>query len=184
MTHEKGSQFIVRALRNEAELAQCLQLEHSYATDHVWQVDMRDVTANVSVRFRTARLPREMQVAYPRDAEQLRESWKHNECFLAAVANDAILGYVTMRTGPTRNQGWIPDLVVHRPLHRRKIGSALLEQAERWALLHGINQITFELQTKNYPGICFVRAHGFQFCGFNDHYYHNQDIAVFFSKTL
>ena len=42
----------------------------------------------------------------------------------------------------------------------------------------------FETQTKNYPAICFYRKHRFVFCGFNDRYYTNQDIALFFAQSL
>ena len=41
-----------------------------------------------------------------------------------------------------------------------------------------------EMQTKNFPAMQFARAQGFVFCGFNDHYYTNQDIALFFGKNL
>jgi ribosomal protein S18 acetylase RimI-like enzyme len=41
-----------------------------------------------------------------------------------------------------------------------------------------------ETQTKNHPAICFYRKHGFVFCGFNDRYYTNQDIALFFAQNL
>jgi hypothetical protein len=40
------------------------------------------------------------------------------------------------------------------------------------------------MQTKNYPAIQFARAQGFVFCGFNDHYYMNQDIALFFGRGV
>jgi hypothetical protein len=44
--------------------------------------------------------------------------------------------------------------------------------------------VTLETQTKNYPGILFSQANGMVFCGFNDRYFSNGDIAVFFSQTL
>lgn len=180
----KHQQFIVRQIRGEAELAACLTLDHHYTTDHVWQMDTREEGDELLVRFRTVRLPRGMQVAYPRDNHSLAQAWKKCDCFLVAVTDDVILGYVNVRIDEPLARGRIQDLVVGQPFRHRRIGSALLDQAMRWARLHGISHITLEMQTKNYPAITFARKRGFVFCGFNDHYYSNHDIALFFGKTV
>jgi ribosomal protein S18 acetylase RimI-like enzyme len=184
MSSRKRSQFTVRELRSETELSLCLDLDHSYTTDYVWQVDMREDGGDMAVRFRMVRLPRVMVVDYPRDRASLASSWEKRDCFLVAAADDIVLGYVNMRVDAAHTKGWIQDLVVGKPFRRRRIGSALLEQAARWAKLRNIDHLTLEMQTKNHPGITFVQTQGFAFCGFNDHYYTNQDIAVFFGKTL
>ncbi len=184
MSAQKRNRFIVRELRADSELASCVALEHAYATDYVWQVDVRDEGEDMQVRFRTVRLPRTMHVTYPRDEHHLRQSWERRDCFLVAAADDIILGYVHLQMDSSRTNGWIQDLVVGQPFRRRKIASALLEQAIRWARLHDLNHLTLEMQTKNHPAICFARKHGFSFCGFNDHYYMNRDIALFFGKSL
>jgi len=184
MSTRKRGQFIVRELRSDAELALCLALDHSYATDYVWQVDIREDSDDMQVRFRVVRLPRIMTVDYPRDRASLASSWEKRDCFLVAAADDVVLGYVNMRVDSVRTKGWIQDLVVGRPFRRRRIGSALLEQAARWAKLRQVDHLTLEMQTKNHPGITFAESQGFIFCGFNDHYYTNQDIAVFFGKSL
>lgn len=177
------SQFIVRQLQNDPELSQCAELDHTYTTNNVWQMDMREDEGEILVRFRTARLPRPMGVDYPRNTAALRRSWSRQDCFLVAATDSLLLGYVNMRI-EAPGTGWIQDLVVHAPVRRKHIGRALLEQAIRWARLQKLNYITIELQTKNYPGICFVQSHGFVFCGFNDHFYLNQDVALFFGKSL
>lgn len=184
MTTRKRQQFMVRELRAETELNTCLALDHASMTDHVWQMDVRDESDDLQVRFRTVRLPRPMPIVYPRDSATLTAHWQQRDCFLVAVANDVILGYINMQSDRTQTKGWVYDLVVGQPFRRRRIGSALIEQAVRWARLRGIAHLTLEVQTKNYPGICFARKHGFVFCGFNDHYYMNQDIALFFGKKV
>ncbi len=183
-TSNQRNQFIVREVRSEAELACCLQLEHAYVTDYVWQMDVRDDADDLNVRFRTVRLPRTMDVEYPRNRENLARAWHQRDCFLVAVAEDVVLGYINMRVDAMRTRGWMHDLVVGRDWRRRGIGSALLEQGLRWASLHHVTQVTLEMQSKNYPAIRFAQTKGFVFCGFNDYYYPNQDIAVFFGKTL
>lgn len=184
MTTLKRTRFVVRELRDEQELTSCLQLDHSYITDYVWQVDMRQENDDMTVRFRTVRLPRTMYVSYPRDSQSLAVSWEKRDCFLVAVSDDIVLGYVNMRVDTARTKGWIHDLVVGAPFRERRIGSALLEQTVRWAMLRSLRHLTLEIQTKNYPAISFAQTRGFVFCGFNDHFYTNQDIALFFSKSL
>lgn len=185
MSKRNRSQFIVRALRSNAEVMACCALDHTYQTDHVWQMDLREESEHMVVRFRTVRLPRMMEVMYPRDPAHLAQLRDKLDCFLIAVSDDLVLGYVNLQVDVTQPaKGWIHDLVVDAPLRRRKIGSALLEQATRWAQLHDLHQLTLEVQTKNYPAIQFIQKYGFAFCGFNDHYYNNQDIAVFFTKSI
>jgi ribosomal protein S18 acetylase RimI-like enzyme len=184
MTTRKRSQFMVRQLRTDAELIHCLDLDHAYITDYVWQVDVREENDDIAVRFRTVRLPRTMQVPYPRDRQTLAKAWEQRDCFLVATVDEVVLGYVNMRVDATHAKGWIHDLVIGEPFRRRRIGSALLEQTFRWAQLRDLQQLTMEMQTKNYPAIRFAQVHGFVFCGFNDHYYTNQDIALFFGKGL
>jgi GNAT superfamily N-acetyltransferase len=89
-----------------------------------------------------------------------------------------------MRSDPIYKIAHIHDLVVSQPYRRKRIGSRLLNVARQWARDHHLVQIMAEMQTKNYPGILFCQQAGLEFCGFNDHYFPNQDIAVFFSQTL
>ncbi len=181
----KSVRFVVRQLAAEAELQACLALEHDYTTDHVWQMNLEeneDALGGLGVRFRVVRLPRVVQVSYPRTREELARAWQQRDCFLVAEAEGVILGYVNMRVDGAR--GWVRDLVVGAPFRRRRIGSALLEQATRWARLHRVEHMTLEMQTKNYPAIQFAQGHGFTFCGFDDRLYNNGDIAIFFDKRL
>lgn len=184
MKTKARSQFIVRSLQSEAELAECLALDHSYQTDQAWQMDLREDRDDITVRFRPVRLPRAVVVEYPRDAASLARLWERRDCFLVAEAQGVILGYVNMRLSSADKSAWVEDLVVHSPFRRHRIGSALLEQASERALESGLQRITMAVQTKNHPAIAFAQTNGFVFCGYNDHYYANRDIALFFGKSL
>jgi ribosomal protein S18 acetylase RimI-like enzyme len=184
MTAHKRTQFIVQELRHDSELTLCANLDHTFETELVWQMDMREEGDDTVVRFRTVRLPRRMQVDYPRDRASMLQTWSERDCFLIASVGDIVLGYINMKIDRPHLTGWIADLAVGAQFRRRRVGSALLEQATRWAHLRQINRLMLEMQTKNYPAINFAQKHGFSFCGFNDQYYSNQDIAVFFGRTL
>jgi ribosomal protein S18 acetylase RimI-like enzyme len=167
-----------------ADLNACLSIDHSSATDHVWQMQVRESESQVGVTFHTVRLPRHMRVEYPRDIEQLVEDWHREEAFLVAEADSEVRGYVDLLAMPWQQMGWVTNLAVERAYRRRGIATALLRYARQWARQHGLRRLQAEATTKNYPALCLYQKLGFQFCGFNDHYYSNQDIAVFFVQLL
>lgn len=78
----------------------------------------------------------------------------------------------------------IHQIVVSSAYRRRGIASRLVNVARQWAKEHQLNRLMIETQTKNFPLINFCQNNGFAFCGFNDRYFPNQDIAVFFSTSL
>lgn len=170
-----------------ADLNVCFEMEHSFETDHVWQMDQREEAGVVSVVFRTVRLPRVMKVDYPRDRDYLLENWQREECFLVADADPEggdVRGYLDMTVQAWHSTGWINNLAVARSYRRQRIGQALLRAGIQWGRERDLGRLMLETQTKNYPAISFCQKHGFVFCGFNDQYYPNQDIALFFVLTL
>ena len=77
------------------------------------------------------------------------------------------------------------DVVVDHRFRRQRIGSGLVLAAQDWmATQLGSQRLILEMQPKNYPAIQFVQVLGFDFCGFIDHYYPNQDTALLFAKWL
>jgi ribosomal protein S18 acetylase RimI-like enzyme len=167
-----------------ADLNACLLVDHSSMTDHVWQMQVRNGEAQVGVTFHTVRLPRTMRVEYPRDLEQLVEDWQRGEAFLVAEADNEVRGYIDLLPVPWQQMGWIANLAVEPAYRRRGIATALLRHGRQWARQEGLKLLQVEATTKNYPALRFYQKLGFQFCGFNDHYYSNQDIAVFFVQGL
>lgn len=167
------------------DLNACVLIDNSYVTDYVWQVQVEERPyEEMVITFRTVRLPRSMRVSSPRDTDYLLQDWQRDECFLVAEAEDEIRGYLDMTVQAWHRTGWINDMAVLKRYRRHGIGTGLLQAALRWARDHELRAIMLQTQTKNYPAICFYRKHGFTFCGFNDHYYSNQDIAVFFVHNL
>lgn len=183
--------MIVRPAELE-DLEACLSLDHSYHTGHVWQMEVQDGTALTTVSFRAVRLPRPAHVHYPRNRKALLTGWHSRDCFLVAVANDGeqrskthpIVGYLTMSAYDWHQTGWVADMVIAPRYRRQGIATQLLQAGKEWARKHNLRRLTTEMQTKNHPAMCFLEKAGFTFCGYNDHYYANQDIALFYSLDL
>jgi ribosomal protein S18 acetylase RimI-like enzyme len=166
------------------DLKACLEIDHSYVTSHVWQMEESEAPGELTVIFRTARLPRSMRVKYPKDYDNLLESWRRGECFLVAEEGDVVRGYLDMSVQPWNLTGRVANLAVARDHRRKGAGTALLQKAVEWSRQRGLRRLMLEIQTKNYPAICFCQKNGFAFCGFNDRYYTNQDIALFFARSI
>lgn len=166
------------------DLEGCIALNHSYTTDHVWQMDARGENDLLTATFRLVRLPRETRVHYPLQGEHMLASWRRRDGFLVAEEDEHICGYATLTTHAEHGIAWMGDLVVDLPLRRRGIGTALLQAAAKWGYDHNLVRLVAEVQTKNHPATQFYQSRGLTFCGYNDHYWPSQDIALFFGKQL
>jgi ribosomal protein S18 acetylase RimI-like enzyme len=168
-----------------ADLNSCHQLNGSYTTEYVWQMQTRHTGHRADIRFDIIRLPRPMQVAYPRSLDELFEHWQQEGCFLV-VRNlkDELVGFIDGQPHPWQNLLWVSNLVIERAYRRQGYGVQLLEAARRWALEQDLHKIMLEVQTKNHPAISLAQKLGFQFCGYNERYYSNKDIALFFCQSI
>ena len=183
MATERKLQFGIRAATAE-DLPACLALDHSSTSDYVWQIETEESQGRTSYVFRTVRLPRTMTVMYPLGHEAVLAAWQRRDYFLVAEHEGTIYGYLVIRPDHAHSIGWIEGLVVGRAWRRRGIGSALLGHARQWAGANNLRRLMIETQTKNYAAITFCQRQGFVFCGFNDRYYLNQDIALFFNQNI
>jgi len=170
------------------DLSACLAFDLSYETDYVWQLDVRgDESGAIAIGLRTARLPRLMRVTYPRTENLLSAAlgWESAAgAFLVAEKGGALRGYAILRFVRERGAAQIAELGVDAAARRQKIGTALLNAAYAQAQLHRLCHLWIEVQTKNYPAICFAQRNGLVFCGYNDLYFANGDIALFFGQTV
>jgi GNAT superfamily N-acetyltransferase len=185
-----------------ADLDACIALDADSQTDHVWQMEEREENRGILVRFQTIRLPRAMRVTYPRRRDDLVSCWENGSLVLVisdkpSVDKEAgldgslqdgeqprVYGYCQLDTLAWQGVGWISHLIVDRRHRGRGIGAAMLKAAILWGRKSGLRRLMVAVQTKNYPGISFCQKFGFVFSGFNDHYYPNRDIALFFSLRL
>lgn len=165
-------------------------LDHNYVSDFVWQMEIRRDEAGLSeasqiqVGFREIRLPRSVRVEYPRPSQRLLVDWKERHGLLVALLDGEPVGYVSMMLGIAPLTAWITDVIVKRRLRRQGIGSALLLAAQEWGIQQECRTLVLEMQSKNYPAIKLAQKLGFDFCGYNDRYFVNHDIAIFFGRSV
>jgi GNAT superfamily N-acetyltransferase len=167
------------------DLPQLMALDHSSTSEAVWQLELqRDAReSRIVASFREVRLPRPVALAYPIDPYSLADEWVNKAMMFTAVAGKDPVGYValTERSGAV---SWVTDLVVAPRWRRQGVATALLGSAHEWGQSRNHCRIFLEMQSKNQPAIKLAQKLGYEFCGYNDHYYLTQDIALFFARAF
>jgi len=162
-----------------------IELDHNYMSDFVWQMEIQQLEeGQLQIGFREIRLPRSIRVDYPRSPKSLLVDWNQRDGLLVAVLEGETIGYASLMLNIAPVTTWVTDLMVKRRLRRQGIGSSLLLAAQEWGLEHESRNLVIEAQPKNYPAIRMAHKLGFELCGYNDRYFANRDIGLFFGKSL
>lgn len=147
-------------------------------------MDYNSEPGQIGVVFREIRLPRSVRLEYPRTLASMADTWLEKDLFLVAAMEDQLVGFVTLAADRETRTARIADLVVTEKLRRQGIGTALVFACHEWSSRQKLRRMMLEMQAKNHAGINMARKLGYDFCGFNDHYFANHDIAVFFTYIL
>jgi len=166
------------------DVPRLIVLDHSSLSDYVWQLELRREVGQASANFREVRLPRSIEVKYPRSPASLSEVWTSRDLVLVALQDGNPIGYLCAMQQPATDVGWVTDIVVASHQRRKGAGSALLTATQAWALERGVHRLMLEMQSKNQACIRLAQKFGYDFCGYNDQYYPTQDVALFFGRAI
>jgi GNAT superfamily N-acetyltransferase len=166
------------------DLSRLMSFDHSIASESVWQLELRRDSGQVAATFREVRLPRSISISYPHNPFALADDWVRRSMMYTAYTGQDPVGYISLLERGMDSVVWVTDLVVNLANRRQGVASALLAAAQDWAAGRSHRRLILEMQSKNLPGIRLAQKFGYEFCGYNDHYYLNQDVALFFSKAI
>jgi GNAT superfamily N-acetyltransferase len=169
---------------NVNDITRLMALDHSCMSDYVWQLELRRDPGQATASFREVRLPRSIEVKYPRNPASLREEWMRRDVVLVALDDGMPIGYLCVIAEETSAVAWVTDLVVAPEQRRKGAASALLAAAQEWALERSVRRLILEMQSKNQAYIRLAQKFGYEFCGYNDQYYPTQDVALFFGRAV
>lgn len=166
------------------DIADLTAFEHGYYSEYVWQMAMDFEPQNIQTAFRRVRLPRRISVAYPRKKDTIFADPEQAEAFLLAEFNQHPVGYIKVLAEPEARLLRVTDLVVTASMRRQGIGSGLILSVMNLASSRGFISLMLEMQSKNDPATAMAVKLGFVFCGFRDHYFPNQELALFYSRFI
>jgi len=163
-----------------------VKIDHNYISDHVWQIEQENSNPEIKalVHFRQVRLPRSVKIEYPKSQEDLLKDWNSRSDILVARYQQKCVGYISLSLEKLPGSTWVTDLVVDELFRRKGIGTALVLSALDWAFQYETSSLVLEMQPKNFPAIQFAFKLGFELNGFYNHYYANNDLGLFFRKSL
>ena len=78
------SEFEIRPA-NPNDLPRLMAMDHSCSSDYVWQLELRREPNQITANFREVRLPRSVEVKYPRNPFTLADEWKKRDAVFVAV---------------------------------------------------------------------------------------------------
>lgn len=159
------------------------QIDHSYQTTSVWQMERKIYQDRITIRFNQIRLPRTLRVEYPRQPE-LPVGLQEGKTTLAALIKGVAVGYICLHAGQSPDTAWVTDMVVRDDVRRQGIGSSLVLAGHEWAVHQGLRRMVIEMQSKNFPAVEMAIKLGYEFNGYHDSYFENQDIALFYGRFL
>ncbi len=172
------------AIAEDVEI--CANFDADYATEYVWQMQLKESEWSHSVDFTRLRLPREMSVAFPFRPIEISAMLYRAQYMLVATRGDAdeIIGYVAGGIEAWRQSLSVNLLLVRKNARRQGVGQKLLSAVRAFAEENGATRIDFSVQTKNDPAIKLLRRQGAILCGYNDRLYPNGDIALLYTLQL
>ena len=167
-----------------ADIPRLIALDHTCVSDYVWQLELRRETGQAVASFREVRLPRSIEVKYPRNPASLGDEWMRRDVALVAVVDGTPSGYLCATVEYASSVAWVTDLAVATLQRRKGAASALITAVQSWAAERGIRRLILEMQSKNQAYIRLAQKFGFEFCGYNDQYYLTQDVTLFFGRAI
>jgi len=169
-----------------SDIPRCCELDSNFRTEHVWQMTVRSDSDEITITLRKQRLPRPMDSEHEIDPKRLDHVLNQKQCFivLEESTQNTLLGFISMRIDAAYQLAYIHDIVIDMPYRRQSLGTRLIHVARLWAEEQDVKQLILEVPTINYPAIEFAKSQGFVYCGFNDQYLPNQEIALFYGLSL
>jgi GNAT superfamily N-acetyltransferase len=166
------------------DLPRMMSLDHSSLSDYVWQLELRREAGQISANFREVRLPRSIEVRYPRNPASLADDWTRRDLVLVALNDGLTIGYLCAVEDRASAVTSVIDLIVAPDQRRKGAAFSLLMAAQAWALERGGHRLLLEMQSKNHACIRLSQKLGYDFCGYNEQYYPTQDVALFFGRSI
>ena len=89
------------------DIPRLIALDHSCQSDYVWQLELRREAGQVVAGFREVRLPRSIEVKYPRNPSTLSEEWTRRDVALTALDEGNPIGYIFVKAEYASAVAWV-----------------------------------------------------------------------------
>lgn len=171
-------------LADESYFEQMLDFEHHVTSRHAYKQEIRHEENSSQFNFLRIRLPREVNLPYPRERETMVEHWRAADMVFVGTVEEHLLGYMVLDVHSLPKTVRVTDLVVLNDARCNGIATAMLAVCETWAQSNKYNRVLLDVPLRNDPMVRLVQKCGYAMSGFMQQYFPNQDPAVFFEKRI
>lgn len=95
-----------------------------------------------------------------------------------------VIAYVVARHDEAQEIVWVDDVAVAPEFRRMRVATRLIDGVRQWSREQGAHRMLVAIPTKHVPMMTLVGNLGLTFCGYNDQFFLNHDIAVMFGLRL
>lgn len=166
------------------EYPQIAAMDLSFESDYVWKTQMLEGLDSFESSFQRIRLPKTIRVSFQAYSPANLETLIRQREILSVRYEDHVIGYVRLEQDETVNRLILKTGGVMPEYRNKGIGSVLMDRVTEIARHNNIRSIVCMVQAKNDPAIHFLLARGFIFCGYQEFFFRNMEIGLFFSKNV
>lgn len=167
-----------------ADIPLITKIDLDFESNYVWKSQMIDDLDSYTIVFQNIKLPKTVHVPFQGGGEEAIEKMVKRQEVIVAQYDNQVAGFVRLEQDENTNRILLKTGGVKPDYRRKGIGSALLKMIQENAVKVGIPRLVCTVQAKNDPAIHFLLSKGFQFCGYQDFYFQNMEIALFFAKNI
>lgn len=161
-----------------------LNFESEYVYRAAIEDQLRTTSDEVTIAFQKVRLPKQDTILFQYPSKELFEaSLRGDEVVLAMIDNTPV-GFLHLDIDAERSCLRLSAGGVTSDQRKAGVGLALLNYAETTAKKLELKRITVALQSKNAPAIAFIQKQGYRLSGYEEFYFPNLELALFFTKMI
>ena len=166
------------------EYPQIASMDLSLESDHVWKTQTLEEFESFEASFQRIRLPKTIRVSFQAYSAANLESLIVHQEILSVRYEEKVIGYLRLEQDETANRLVLKTGGIMPEYRNKGIGSVLLTRVMEIAHHNNLRSIVCMVQAKNDPAIHFLLSHGFVFCGYQEFFFRNMEIGLFFSKNV
>jgi ribosomal protein S18 acetylase RimI-like enzyme len=166
------------------DIPELMALDHTIITSQIWQIESFREEKEMSIHVLKTKLPRPLTLPYPKNIESMADTWTNHSLFLTARLSSKLVGYLILSMDHELRTAQITDLVVDEISRRQGIASGLILSIRSYLRNNGIRKLMIAAPARNQAVIELARKLQMNFCGYIDHYFVNQEAALFFSMVI
>ena len=171
-------------MANMADMPLLSAIDLDFESEYVWKSQTIDDIDSYTVVFQNIKLPKIIHVPFQNISVEAVEAMVKRQEVICAHYDNQIAGFLRLEQDENTSRILLKTGGVKQEYRRKGIGSAMLKVVETTAMNNEISRVVCTVQAKNDAAIRFLISHSYSFCGFQEFYFPNMEVALFFAKNI